>query len=127
MKRERTSLTPIAVFTPREIASAPTVTMPVAIMNAFPAYAAVLKSALDMAETSSPTLGESSVDGALIDADSDETDPRCLPICATVVLPTRRGGGADDSWREFRSATLRCLIMSTSGIARAIVVPANCF
>jgi hypothetical protein len=99
--------------------------MPVAIINAFPAYAAVPRSALDMADTSSPTLGESSADGASIDAYSDETAPRFPTICATVVLPTRRGGGADDSWREILSAAFRCLTKSTRGIASAIVVPAN--
>jgi hypothetical protein len=122
----RTSFTPITVFTLKEIANAPTITMPVAIINALPAYTAVLRSVFEMADTSSPTLGESSVDGSLIRADSDETELRVRPMCATVALLIWRGGGADDSCNASRNAVLRRLIKRTRGIASAVVVPTNC-
>jgi hypothetical protein len=95
--------------------------MAVAIINAFPAYIAVLRSVFEMADTSSPTLGESSVDGSLIRADSDETALRVRPMCATVAPLIRRGGGADDPCSAFLNAVFRCLTKRTRGIANAMV------
>jgi hypothetical protein len=121
----RTSFTPITVFTPKVNTNPLTVTMPEAIINAFPAYSAVLTSVLEMADTSSPTLGESSAGDCLIEADSDKADPPARPMCDAVVLLTRRGGVAVGSFSAVRNAVLRCLTRRTSGTATATVVAAN--
>lgn len=99
--------------------------MPEAMINAFPAYSAVLRSVLETADTSSPTLGESSAGDSLIEADPDEAGPPARPMCDVVTFPTQRGGGAVDPFSAVRNAVLRCLTRRTSGTATATVVATN--
>lgn len=109
-------------LTPTTSTIAPTVTIPVAIANAFPAQNAVLESVLDMAESNSPVPG---AEKCTDDTPASELELGVDARFKRPDLTLRLGGAALVSDSAFLSTEFLCLARATSGMAKATLVPAN--